>query len=143
MTHFPPAAIHERRRKIMRYVGMALSAGMVLLVLGVLVAILLNESAHNEESCPFTAVGERAFAEGKVLEEQRSCVKEFAERRYLIARQGKPTYELARKRLASDRFDDARYKWELHADDKGRLTIKMLVDGKLSSEFREEDAVGQ
>lgn len=143
MTHFPPAAIHERRRKILRYVGMALSAGMVLLVLGVLVAIVLNERAHNEESCPFTAVAERAFADGKVLEEQRSCVKEFSERRYLVARPGKNTYELARKRLASDRFEPERYRWELNTDDKGRITIKMLVDGKLSSEFREEDAVGQ
>jgi hypothetical protein len=143
MTHFPPNAIHEKRRKILRYIGMAVSAGMVLLVIGVLVAILLNESAHDEASCPFKPVGERAFADGKVLEEQRTCVQEFSERRYLVARNGKPTYELARKRLASDRFDDTRYRWELLTDDKGRLTVKMLVDGKLSSEFREEDAVGQ
>jgi hypothetical protein len=141
MTHFPPAAIHEKRRKMLRYIGMALSGLMVLTVLTVFVLIMRNESAHDEAECPFTPVGERAFADGKVFEQQRSCVENISERRYLVERTGKPAYELARKRLASDRFDPKRYVWELNSDAKGRLTVKVLVDGKLSSEFREEDAV--
>ena len=47
------------------------------------------------------------------------------------------------QRLARDRFEPKRYRWELHNDDKGKLVIKVLVDGKLSSEFHEEDAVGR
>jgi hypothetical protein len=141
MTHFPPAAIHEQRRKILRYVGMGLSALMVMTVLGVFALVMRNESAHDETDCPFKALSERPFAQGRVLEQQRTCVENISERRYLVERKGKPTYELARKRLASDRFADKRYAWELHTDDKARLIVKVLVDGKLSSEFREEDAV--
>jgi len=141
MTHFPPAAVHERRRKILRYVGMALSGLMVMTVLGVFALIMRNESAHDEEDCPFVGLGERPFSEGRVLEQQRTCVQNISERRYLVERKGKTTYELARKRLASDRFADKRYAWQLKSDDKGRLVVTVLVDGKLSSEFREEDAV--
>lgn len=140
MTHFPPPAVHEKRRKILRYVGMALSALMVLTVLTVFVLVMRNESAHDETSCPFVDIGARPFAEGTVLEQQRTCVTNISERRYLVRRVGKPSYELARKRLSSDRFEPKRYAWELHTDPQKRLIIKVLVDGKLSSEFREEDA---
>lgn len=143
MTHFPPPPVHEQRRKLLRYIGMALSGLMVLTVLTVFGLILRNESAHDEASCPFVAVSERDFQGGKVFEQQRSCVENISERRYLVERTGTPAYELARKRLANDRFEPKRYSWELHSDDKGRLVIKVLVDGKLSSEFREEDAVGR
>jgi hypothetical protein len=140
MTHFPPPVLHEKRQKLLRYVGMALSALMVLTVLTVLVFIMRNESAHDEASCPFKPVSERAFPQGKVLEEARTCVPNISERRYRVARDGQPVYELARKRLASDRFEPRRYRWELKPDDKQRLILTVLVDGKISSEFREEDA---
>jgi hypothetical protein len=141
MTHFPPAAIHERRRKLLRYIGMALSACMVLLMVTILGVIIWQQSKHNE--CPYTSVSERPFAGGRVIEEQRACVEQFSERRYLVAREGKAPFELAIKRLAPDRFDPRRYSWDLSNDEKGLLVLKLKVDGKLSSEFREEDAVGQ
>src|ERR1700712_500415 len=132
MTHFPPSVIHEKRRKLLRYSGISLSALMVLTVLTVFVFIMRNENAHDEATCPFVPVSERAFADGKVLEEQRSCVPGIAERRYRVARAGKPTYELARKRLATDRFDPRRYQWKLAPDAHGRLVLTVLVDGKIS-----------
>ncbi|MDB4986769.1 MAG: hypothetical protein JWN04_1947 [Myxococcaceae bacterium] len=141
MTHFPPSLIHEKRRKILRYVGMALSSLMVLTVLTVFMFIMRNERAHDEETCPFSQLSDRSFGDGKVLEQQRTCVPGISERRYMVARTGKPTYELARKRLASDRFEPARYRWNLTPDAQGRLVLTVLVDGKVSSEFREEDAV--
>jgi hypothetical protein len=140
MTHFPPPVLHEKRKRILKYIGMALSALMVLTVLTVFALILRNESAHDEKTCPFTPVGERAFEGGKVVEQMRACVDGISERRYLVERPGQKSYELARKRLASDRFDPGRYRWELTTDAKKRVLINMFVDGKPSSEFREEDA---
>jgi hypothetical protein len=141
MTHFPPPAIHEQRRKVLRYVGIALSAGMVLLMMIVLGLIIWQQSKHNLADCPYALVSERPFAGGKVIEEQRACVEQFSERRYLVAREGKEPYELAIKRLAPDRFDPKRYTWDVSNDDNGLLVLKLKVDGKLSSEFHEEDAV--
>ncbi|MET0343482.1 MAG: hypothetical protein ABW252_20895 [Polyangiales bacterium] len=141
MTHFPPATIHEQRRKVLRRVGIALSALMVLTVLTVFGFIVKHESAHDEAACPFKGWSERTFEGGVVYEEQRSCVDGITERRYRVARAGKPSYELARKRLATDRFEQARYRWELVNDVAGKLIVKIYVDDKISSEFREEDAV--
>jgi hypothetical protein len=141
MTHFPPPALHEKRKKVLRYIGMALSGLMVLTVLTVFALIVRNESAHDEAKCPFTHAGEQLFDGGRVEEQERTCVGGISERRYLVERPGKASFELARKRLASERFERQRYRWELSQDDQKRLVLKVLVDGKLSSEFREEDAV--
>ena len=143
MTHFPPTAVHEQRRKTLRRVGMALSALMVLTVLSVFVLILRNESAHEETACPFKGWSERAFDGGVVYEEQRSCVEGITERRYRVVRAGAPGYELARKRLASDRFEQPRYRWDLVTDPGKKLILKIYVDDKVSSEFREEDVVSK
>ncbi|MDB4974166.1 MAG: hypothetical protein JWN48_2507 [Myxococcaceae bacterium] len=141
MTHFPPALLHEKRRKILRYLGMGVSALMVLTMLTVLVFIMRTERAHDETVCLFKPHGEQAIDHGKVIEEERTCIDGITERRYLVERQGKSRYELARKRLASERFDPRRYRWALKPDPQGRLILTLYVDGKVSSEFREEDAV--
>lgn len=140
MTHFPPSPVHEKRRLVLRRLGIALSAGMVLLVLAVFLMILRTERAHDESVCPFKPSSERAFEGGLVREEERNCVDHIAEHRYLVERPGQPTYELARKRLAQDRFAADRYRWEVGLDDQKRIRLRILVDGKVSSEFREEDA---
>jgi hypothetical protein len=143
MTHFPPSEMHEQRRKVLRWVGMGLSALMVVTVLIILVLIVRNENAHDETACPFAKRSEKTFSGGRVIEEARACVPELAERRYLLERTGKPAYELARKRLSKDRLADDRYSWELEEDEQKRVRLRVLVDDKLSSEFREEDAVPQ
>jgi hypothetical protein len=140
MTHFPPSQLHEKRRRALRWIGISLSALMVVTVLIILGLIVRNEWAHDEATCPFVKRSERAFASGRVIEEERTCVSDISERRYLLERTGQPAYELARKRLTKGRFDDARYRWELDEDGKQRVLVRILVDGKLSSEFREEDA---
>jgi hypothetical protein len=141
MTHFPPPVVHEQRKRILKYIGMALSALMVLTVLTVFALILRNESAHDEQACPFQPAGERPFEGGRVVEQQRTCVSGISEHRYLIERPGQKPFELARKRLASDRFEANRFRWDVAVDDKRRVVLNMNVDGKPSSEFREEDAV--
>jgi hypothetical protein len=135
--------VHEQRKRILKYIGMALSALMVLTVLTVFALIVRSESAHDEAKCPFAPVGERPFEGGVVKEQARSCVGGISEHRYLVERQGKPEFELARKRLATDRFDPGRYRWDLNLDDQQRLVLKVFVENKLSSEFREEDAVSR
>jgi hypothetical protein len=140
MTHFPPPPVHEQRKRILKYVGMALSALMVLTVITVLTLIVRSESAHSDETCPFTPVGERPFEGGKIMEQQRSCLEGLSERRYLVERPGAKSYELARKRLASERFDAQRYNWNVTVEGAKGVVLKVFVDGKLSSEFREEDA---
>ena len=142
MTHFPPPAMHERRRKTLRVVGMAVSALMVLTVLAVFVLIFRNERAHDEDTCPFQAWSERAFSNGTVFEEQRNCIENITERRYRVVRGDQPGFELARKRLSSDRFAQDRYRWEI-GETGQRIVIKVFVDERLSSEFREEDMVSQ
>jgi hypothetical protein len=141
MTHFPPPIVHEKRKRVLKYIGMALSALMVLTVLTVFALIVRNESAHDEQGCPFKPAGERPFDGGKVVEQKRTCVNGISEHRYLVERPSQKSFELARKRLASDRFEGGRYRWELKTDDKKRVVLNVFVDGKPSSEFREEDAV--
>jgi len=140
MTDFPPSPIHERRRKFVKTLGMALSGLMVLTVLVIFGLILRSESAHDEASCPFEPHAERSLGDARVIEESRSCVPEAEERRWLVERPGQKPYELARKRLDKARFSDQRFVWKLSHDDKQQLVIKLEVDGVLLSEFHEADA---
>ena len=126
---------------MLRRLGIALSAIMVLTVVAVFLLILRTERAHDEATCPFQRGAEQTFSEGRVIEEQRSCVPEVEERRYLLERTGQKPYEFARKRLGTQFFKDNRYEWKVVEDDKKRIRLRVIVDGKLSSEFREEDAV--
>lgn len=143
MTHFPPSVAHEKRRLFLRRIGIALSALMVLTVLTVFALIYRTERAHDEAKCPFVKSGEQPFSGGKVIEEQRSCVPEIEERRYLLERTGKAPYEFARKRIGKQFFRENRYEWKVVEDEKKQIRLRVLVDGKMSSEFREEDSVGK
>jgi hypothetical protein len=143
MTHFPPHPGLERRRVLLKRVGIALSALMVLTVLTVFVLILRTERAHEEGACPFSKSSEQTFSGGRVIEEQRTCVPEVEERRYLLERAGKPAVEFARKRIGSQFFRENRYEWKVVEDAQKRVRLRVLVDGKISSEFREEDAVSK
>ncbi len=140
-TQPPPSFLTEQRKKVLKYIGMALSALSVLTVVTVFALILRNESAFDEQSCPFEPAGERPFDGGKVIEEKRTCVNGIAEHRFIIARPNQKPFELARKRLAAERFDNGRFAWDFWLDEQKRLVINMVVEGKPSSEFREEDAI--
>jgi hypothetical protein len=140
MTHFPPPPIIERRRRLLRLIGMGLSGLMVLTVLVIFGLIVRSESAHDEASCPFAVRGEKSLGEARVVEEARSCLPEVEEHRWTVHRAGKPPYELARKRLDKARFLPSRFQWKLSEDEAHRLVLRIEVDGALSSEFREEDA---
>ena len=123
---------------MLRILGMTASALMVLGVLIVFALIVRTERAHDETLCKFAPLSRRTLGEVEVIEERRSCLPELEERRYLV-RRGAQAYELARKRLPSAHFSAERYAWKLREDKPGMLVIELDVDGKLSSEFHEED----
>ncbi len=133
--------MHERRRKVLRALGMTVSGLMVLLVSGIFFFIFRTESAHDEASCPFAKHSERPFEGALVIEEARSCVPEAEERRWIVERP-KERFELGRKRLPKERFAPDRTKWTLHVDEEkaDQIVLRIEVDGEPFSEFREQDA---
>jgi hypothetical protein len=136
----PRAQLHAKRKRAVRILGMVLSGLMVVIVLAVFILILRTERAHDEEHCKFVNYTQRRLGSTEVLEERRACLPEREERRYLVKRPGKPTFELARKRFPPTHFAPDRYQWNLREDAAQRLVLRIDVDGKLSSEFFEEDA---
>jgi hypothetical protein len=141
MTYYPRSNLQEKRRTFVKRIGMAVSALMVLTMLVIFGLIVRSERAHDEGRCPFSAIGEQTLAGVRVVEEARTCLPQVEEHRWLVARPGKDTYELARKRLDRARFSKERFRWSLSQDEKQLLVLTIEVDGALSSEFREEDAV--
>jgi hypothetical protein len=141
MTYFPHSALQERRRKLLKAVGMTSSGLMVLTVLVIFGLIVRSERAHDETRCPF-APGEvrQRSADVRVVEQVRRCLPEAEEHRWLVERAGAPRIEVARKRLDRERFSPQRFSWQLEEDARHLLVIKLLVDGALVSEFHEADA---
>lgn len=139
MTHYPPSPLQERRRLLLRRIGLGLSGLMVLTVLVIFGLILRSESAHDEQACPFAQKSEQRMGEVRVLEEARSCLPEVEERRWLASRPGEAPYELARKRLDKARFASERFGWSLREDDAQGLVLRIEIDGAVASEIRDAD----
>jgi len=139
MSMIPRSNVAERRQALVRKLGMAVSALMVVLVVSIFALVVRSERAHDEVSCPFTKLSERSLGAATVIEESRSCVPEAEERRWLVQRQGKSLVELGRKRLPKERFTADRTKWTLTLDKGQQLLLNIEVDGRPLSEFREAD----
>jgi hypothetical protein len=139
MRPVPPAVV-ERRKKLLRKLGIAVSALMVLLVVAVFALIVRSESAHDEAKCPFARRGQQQLDELVVIEEARRCVPEAEERRWLIARAGKPAFEFARKRLPLGLFTHEETNTKLVRDEQGLVVLTLNVRGLGPTEFREVDA---
>ena len=139
MSMFPTSPLAERRQLLLRRVGIAASALMVVLVISILAFVVRSESAHDESQCRFSKLGERAFAGAIVSEETRRCVPEAEEHRWLVQRNGRAPIEFGRKRLPRERFTPERTKWTLTEDKGKQLILNIVVDGHPFSEFREVD----
>lgn len=139
MTHFPPSELHHKRARALRIVGMVLSGLLVATVIVIFAFIVRSESAHDEQACPFAKREERALGTVRVIEEARSCVPEAEEHRWLVAREGKAPYELARRRLPKKSFAEGRTTWRLSEDEKKLLVLTIEVAGQPNSEFHEAD----
>jgi len=134
------AAVAEKRKRLVRRLGIFVSALSVLLVVSVFVLILRTENAHDEATCAFATLGERTLGDVTVSEESRNCLPEVEERRYIVHRASGHEFELARKRLPREHFGRNRYAWELTEDEDHLLVLSIQVDGKLLSEFHEADS---
>ncbi len=139
MSIMPKSRVTEQRQALVRKLGIAVSALMVVLVVTVFALVVRSESAHDEATCPFSKLSERKIGAATVIEEVRSCVPEAEERRWLVQRQGRAPIEFGRKRLPKERFADGRTKWTLAEDKSKRLLLNIEVDGRPFSEFREAD----
>lgn len=135
----PRARRARVQKRLLRRLGMVVSAMMVVMVLSVLFLIVRSERAHDENACKFAVHSKRDLGETQVIEERRSCMPRLEERRYLVQRAGAQPFELARKRLDSARFASDRYKWSLREDAQHRLVLRIDVDGALLGESFEED----
>lgn len=135
----PRAQRARMQKRMLRIIGIVMSALMVVIVLSILFFIVRTERAHDESTCKFAVHSQRDLGATRVIEEQRTCVPELTERRYLVQRSGAQSYELARKRMPREQFQSDRYKWTLREDEKHKLVLRIDVDGKLRSEFHEED----
>jgi len=139
MSMIPKSKIAEQRQALVRKLGIAVSALMVVLVVTVFVLVVRSESAHDETKCPFSKLSERVIGTATVIEETRSCVPEAEERRWLVQRGGQKPVEFGRKRLPKERFTADRTKWSLTEDKNKQLLLNIEVDGHPFSEFREAD----
>lgn len=131
--------VRARQKRVLRRVGMGISALMVLLVLITFGFIVRNERAHDESRCKFVEHSTKRLGATRVVEERRSCLPDVEERRYLVQRPDAKAFELARKRMPEAQFKAERYTWSLREDDQRRVILRIDVDGKLRSEFFEED----
>jgi hypothetical protein len=134
VPYSPPSArqlLQAKRKRILKIVGMVLSAVMVVAMLTVLALIVRNERAHNEDTCKFVTLSQRSLGKATVVEQSRSCLPE---------RPAAKTFELARKRLPRANFAADRYVWTVREDKSQQLVVRIELNGKLMSEFFEEDA---
>lgn len=136
----PAALLQEKRKRALRILGIAMSSLMVVTVLAIFLLIVRTERAHDEARCGFVKRSQRNLGNVLVLEDTRSCLPELEERRYVVAREAEPRFELARKRLPKQHFTSDRYHWTLREDTDHKLVLRIEVDGELSSEFFEADA---
>jgi hypothetical protein len=135
----PASLLREKRKRVLRLIGIVLSSLMVVTVLVIFALIVRTERAHDEARCVFAQHSQRTLGETRVTEDVRRCLPELEERRYLVARKSGAPFELARKRLPQALFASDRYRWTLREDAAHQLVLRIEIDGRLSSEFFEQD----
>lgn len=101
-----------KRKVLIRRVGIFVSLTSVAMVLFALGMIIRNERAHDETRCPYRPVETRTLGDGvEVHDEARSCIEGLTEHRWLVLRQGAEALEIGRRRLGTDAYSPARYRW--------------------------------
>ena len=98
--------------------------------------ILITESAHKSEDCPYATVSEQSVAGARVLEEGRSCIEGVEERRYTLLR-GERMRRLGRRRFASEAFAPDKYRWTAAVTGDGEVQVTVENDGHDNALFRE------
>ena len=101
--------------------------------------ILLTESAHDTDRCPYRDVERRTLAPGVVvLEEARSCVADIEEHRYTLLRGD------SRRVLGERRFDKAAfakgYRVDAVISPEGEVQLTVHNEGHPDLQLREGTA---
>lgn len=96
----------------------------VLAPIGIFAFIMLTESAHDPERCPFRDHERRELAPGVfVVEEARRCMADVEERRFHVERDGRRQL-LGERRFAPSAFEPAVYVWQAAIED-GQVRVKI------------------
>lgn len=99
--------------------------------------IVLTESAHDEDACPFRELSRRPGAQGaQVIEEGRRCIADVEERRFVVLREGE-RYVLGERRFAPDLFSPDVYSWEVKVSEQGETHVRVAQKGHGEVVFRE------
>ena len=124
-----------RKRKILKWAGIAVAAPAVILFILVSVFVARTQYMHDEERCPFGPIAEREVADGiAVAEQARSCQDGVEEHRWLVRREGRPDREIGRRRLMTEAFAD--YDWTARLEGDW-VHIHVRNDGVEDARFRE------
>ncbi|MDH5673521.1 MAG: hypothetical protein OEZ06_15310 [Myxococcales bacterium] len=102
--------------------------------------ILLTESAHDSERCPYQQLERRELGpELWVVEEGRSCIEGVEERRYTLFRGGEARL-LGRRRFAPEDFAEGRHSWTAVVSELGEVQVTVHNAGHDPALFREGTA---
>lgn len=120
-----PSLSPEAKKRVLRRLGIFISASSVGLVLLVLVFVIRNEHAHDETRCPFRLAERRpvAGAESFVIDEKRECIEGLEEHRWTVERGGVRVREIGRRRLATRFFTPQAYSFVATETERGVLIV--------------------
>lgn len=131
----------ERRKKMLKILGILFTVPSVFLVLFVFAMIIRNERAHDETKCPFVAVETRETQGGRVTDERRQCVEGIEEHRWMLVRPSTAPLELGRRRLSSNFYVSGVYTWRAFVESE-QLRVHVENVGAPPVTYREEIAAG-
>ncbi len=126
----------DPRMKILRWVGMAVSAPVVIIFLFIMYFMIKTELAHDDATCPFSAVESRELDDGAVVrEDARRCQESVEEHRWVVVRGG-VIDELGRRRLPTFRYAEGVYSWSAEIGDRG-VHVHVQNDGVEPADYNE------
>ncbi len=122
--------------RIPRWAKLAVALPAIGLPLVILLFILRNEYAHDEQRCPYRPlVTQRLNAEIEIVEERRMCINGVEDRRYL-AKRAESTRTLGTRRLPPHAFVTPGYRWTPRVENS-QVFLKVVTPGHADAEFRE------
>lgn len=126
----------DPRMKILRWVGIAVTAPIVIIFLMIMYFVIQTEMAFDDADCPFNPVETRELDDGAVVrEERRRCQEGVEEHRWLVERDGEPD-ELGRRRLPTFRYEEGVYSWSVELGDRG-AHVHVENEGVEPADFHE------
>ena len=134
----PDDAPDPRKKKILRWVAVAVAAPLITLFVLIMYFVIQTELAHDDAVCPFEPVSSRALDDGTVIhEEMRRCQEDVEEHRWRMSRAGAEERELGRRRLPTHRFQERVYNWSADIGERG-THVHVENDGVEAADYYEQ-----